>query len=575
MRFLAVVLLVACSSPAPPDLPVAYPRLGPQPREISFGRITSPQTRRLTVRNIGDTGSVLRVDEVRLDSGDFVVEGTPGVAPFTLDVTATAATPGFKSAELELVGNSGTVRVALSAEVVPYLPCELQLSTPRIDFGLVSEVETLAFELRSTSLGACALSQFELTGSTVFSFPSGQLPLEVFPGEVATLRVRVTPALSLQGAQTGTLRIGALRLELVATLALSCLTITPNDFDFGTVRIGCASLPRSFAIYNVCHAPVALSSVRKLGDAFHLPPSLPGSFAPGSAPGFLRVEFRPVDAGPSSGAIILTVDQLGQPVDHVVTLRGAGDGFTMNTDTFRIVAPPKVDLLVVLDDGASMAPRRMSVAENLDRILENQLWAGSDLNLGLTTSSADGGLVGPVLSSRAPMLRDLFAQQLASVGFTGPDAPPLLASAVAAAPGLRRDGGFLSVLSISDGDDRSPLPVATYTLQLPGSFSAIGPKADGGQPRAQAAVTARNGLAGDIADPRWSDAFTFGTIGQPERTDFFLTAAPVPGTLQVKVNGVDPPAGAWSYDAVKNAIVFPPGTLPDDAILVVTYDVRC
>mgnify|MGYP001420207243 CR=1 FL=1 len=584
---LLVVTAVACSPGTSPRLPVPQPRLQVQPERVDFLRIVEPASRQLKIRNVGDPGTELVLEPPRLESADFTVSDS-------LVVTATAATPGFKAAELVLVSNGGTVRVPLGADVVPLEPCVFLVSPAQLDFGLVTApaIKSANVTVRSSGAGACFISDVEIVGSSVFSVPAAQLPLQLLPGQERLLRVDATPGAA--GQHKATLRIGPHQVRLVATVPGACLTISPSDLDFGTVQQRCPSPRRTFAIYNTCVAPVTVASYGLLAAGGVQPgtPSCPGptpcpeffidgtpsfeagtQFVAGAAPHTFALRYKPLDVGPDTGAFLLRVLQNGETVDYVVTVRGTGDVYVQQTDSYLVGRRPAVNLLLVLDDGPAMAGLRSSVTQNLEAFADYWFGGAFDTRIGVTTSSGDGGLLGPVISDRTPNARALFAQQLALIGVNGTATPPLLEIAVAASSAMARDGGHLGVISVSASDDASPAPVQTYTAQLD-SFSTVGPELDGGQPRARAAATELNGVIEDIHTPNWHFAFR-SNIGLPRSPwTFHLTAEPASAPV-VSVDGVPAPAGSWSFNSVMNAIVFQPFSIPEGSTVTVTYDVTC
>ena len=579
-------MIVACS--APPLPPVVMPQAKAQvlPAAVAFGRIAKETTRRLTVRNVGGEGSVLGVRVEPLSTPDFTFVLSGETAPVAIDVTATAASAGFKATTLEIVTTAGTVTVPVSADVAPTEGCELQVSTRQLDFGAVTAARTLEVTVRNAGAGVCTLARAELVPVTpVFSVAADQLPLQVLPGEARPLSVRATPIAGVRGRITATLRLGEVEVALAATLGVPCITVLPDDLDFGTVRQGCGSPARTVAIYDSC-ASGLLTRIEMLARApefqFVSTPTVPARLS--STPALFRVAYRPSDPGSDTGALQLVIDG----VDYVVTVRGIGEPAPVQTDTFHIAPRSKTDLLVVLDNSASMASHRASVAKNLDWLLLSWLYSGVDLQLGLTSSEPGGPVY--AVTSDSPDAGAVFSAKVAAIGTSGSDTTQLLASAVAALDGgFGRPGAQLSVLTISDSDDRSPLPVATYVSQLnavkpnlylypvgpervtaPAGCSYDGP---GGQLRSKSAAVLLGGFAEDICDPNWASAFQpiahFGA-----HWFFHLTGTPAAGTLRVTVNGQTPPVGAWRYEGLTNAVIF---TFPPEpgSTVVFTYDLEC
>src|SRR5258705_10022953 len=90
------------------------------------------------------------------------------------------------------------------------------------------------------------------------------------------------------------------------------------------------------------------------------PGFMAGSVIPSGAsmPVTFALKYKPLDDGPDTGAFLLKVTQNGQVVDYVVTLKGAGDNFGLNTDIFRQDSKPKADILLIIDDSGSMSDKQ-------------------------------------------------------------------------------------------------------------------------------------------------------------------------------------------------------------------------
>jgi len=334
MRFavvLPVLAVLSCGeTPPPPAEPRAHLRVDPP--QLAFGRVALPQTRVLSVRNLGDVGSELVLEPPVLDTQDFTVEVR---GENELAVTAAPSSPGWKTAELVLASSAGTVRVPLTAEALAKTTCDV-VAPMQVDFGGLGSLTRHVVDITTAGAGYCVLSNVALEPGSdeAFSVPEGQLPLVLVPGQWSPLTVAAQPRwVESSQALRGALRVGNRRIELTASLFLGCEIILPStDLNFGTVRTSCPAAPRTITVHNLCEGPVQLSALRMLGSTEFklLHTNLPLTASVGGVPGVITVQYAPSGDGPHTGAVAFKFGQL----DYVVTLRGTGDDFGSSTDTF-------------------------------------------------------------------------------------------------------------------------------------------------------------------------------------------------------------------------------------------------
>lgn len=216
--------------------------------------------------------------------------------------------------------------------------------------------------------------------------------------------------------------------------------------------------------------------------------------------------------------------------------------------------------------------------------------------------------VGPILKPSTSNVADAF-RSLVRVGTNGSGTEQGLETAVlaltpplstAANAGFLRADANLAVVVVTDADDQSPQPVAYYQsrlLNIKGAnrssmftFSNIGPylspaptgactyDGSGVANRYRSVVMGTGGVRAEICNTNWGA--TLQQLGQTAfgaRTQFFLTNQPAAGQpLDVKINGMSLPAGAWSYDSASNSINFTATSRPQAGqTLTITYPVTC
>ena len=533
-------------------------------------------------------------------------------------IRVTPAGVGSKDWEVTIYSNDPdepTFVVSIHAEAIVLPPCDYEVSPLTLNFGLVTppDYKDLSFTIKNKGQNAtdlCLISNLDLKSPTniIFSLPAGPLfDKELQPGQTMTVAARAWP----QGTVPATVTNAAGQVSfsisnpakpegivsLNATVAASCLTISPDDLNFGTVQKDCSSATKTFSIYNTCSSPVKINSYtmvspagEKAGSAncagtVDCPEFIAVSTAgiapntninPGAAPVTFSMKYHPINYGADNGAFLLKVTQNGTVVDYIVTLTGNGDTMGLNTDTFKQDSKPKADILLVIDNSCSMQDKQMALSVNFGSFIKYATTAQVDYHIGVTsTDDGDFGyLVGDASNPKVltPTTADVENKFKAKVnlGISGSGTEMSLLPSVMAltAPvitnqnaGFLRNDAVLAVVTVSDADDQSPQPVAYYVnllLNIKGaqqasqfSFNSVGPflsSAPSGcsydfvGPRTLAAVTATAGVKEEICTPDWSKALEqIGKNAFGYRTNFFITATPdltAGKTIVVKIDGM-------------------------------------
>ncbi|MBL8917802.1 MAG: hypothetical protein JNJ54_03000 [Myxococcaceae bacterium] len=435
------------------------------------------------------------------------------------------------------------VTVTVTARPVVLPPCNASVTPLSLAYGVVTPPNNkdLTFQIcnqapATMTSDICLITNLDLEAGTdaMFSLPAGAVAeKELAPQECMTVITRAWPQGMLPANPTNV--TGAVsfnlsnptqpqgRVQLTATLAPSCLVISPSTLDFGTVKAGCNSPARSFQLYNACPQPVrwvGSSLISAAGvpmgvggctsarcDEFSVATApivsgLPtctvgGTTGPclnqGGTPVTFQLRYRPLDIGADSGAYRIQVVQAGQQVDYLVTLQGRGDMDGSNTDTFRQDSRPKADILLVVDDSCSMSDKQMQLGQNFSSFIKFATTSQVDFQIGITTTDADDEnacpncVSGDLKASPAPNSTKIFTpttpnleMQFAAtvnVGINGSAIETCMAPAVRAltAPkitdpakngGLLRPDAVLAVVCVTDAQDQANQPVSFYLNQL-------------------------------------------------------------------------------------------------------------
>ena len=485
-------------------------------------------------------------------------------------------------------------------------PCRYSVSPARINFANAAPTAGVPVQIHNLDAApgaACLLTG--LTLSAPFAVQSSvTVPTRIEPGATLDVPVLFKPELSTPTTDStlhGEIANAAsFDIALHGARALACLTISPSDFDFGTLAIGCQKR-QTVAIYNTCSAPVTIEPATSNGADFTAAAFVQVTLQPGESTSG-RAVFTPSHFGQVNGALILHTTMATLPVDYVLTLRGSGDGVTRANDLFRQNVRPKGDLVFVLDDSPSMATHQDALRDQVRQFLSSEHLECLDLHIGV----ARGGSTVPgvftssfVTTAYDPHATDeVVANLLASAPTASNTQQLFLAAAQSFSssinPGFHRANTPASVVFISDGEDSSamppgdlvsllptdtfvtailspavPVPACTVdslsspTTRFSQALAAFGP----------ARIDVRN-----ICSAAWFDSVSFN--GECFRLSFFLTATPSAFPLDVKLDGqslaeVDSSGDpVWHYDAVSNAIVFVQGREPQGGqTLQISYTV--
>ena len=524
---------------------------------------------------------------------------------------------GLRAFEVRLYSNDPDqpmITTVVSANAVSLPPCDVEILPPALNFGVVAPPSSrdLGFTIRNRLTGLndrCLVSNFQVLPE--LGTPAGMPPifsladptlveLELQPGETRLVVVRAWP----QGAVPAMLaqvagRVGfsvadpiapQREIALSASVTSSCLTISPNSFDFGTVGRTCHSANRFFQIYNACATDVVINSAA-MGQAAGEPPGGPHCagttpcpefntvmgitggtrVTPGSStPVAFSLNYAPINDGPDRGAFVLNVLQAGQTLDYVVPLQGRGDLVGLNVDTL-VTGSARADVLLVIDDSCSMSDKQTALAQNMSSLLQSATAHQVDFQLGVTNtelagaSAAQAGLLHVsasgkrILRPTTPNLAAEFAN-LVNVGVTGysescmdPATRALTAPNIsdpAKNGGFLRDDAVLAVVCVTDARDQAPQSPSFYLNQLLNikgtqranqfTYNVMGPflpnapsgcsYEDPNDGRHDDMVAQTNGVKEEICTPNWSAALArIGTTAFGNQgNSLFLTARPDP-----------------------------------------------
>jgi hypothetical protein len=256
------------------------------------------------------------------------------------------------------------------------------------------------------------------------------------------------------------------------------------------------------------------------------------------------------------------------------------------------------DILVVIDDSASMAEEQERLGENFHAFTDVVAGAYADFQIGVVTTDVDvsdaGVLRGGVLTPDTPELEATFLEAV-TVGTKGSRyeqgyEASSLAVAAGANPGFVRSEARLHVVFLSDEDDQSDGRVPDYLDTLrdaagSGGFTAhaiVGDEPDGCASGIGAASAGTRYLTAAVqtsgyTDSICSDDYTeilerVGLDVAGLQDTYLLNQVAEPGTIQVWVDSVEMherDIDGWLYEPGDNAVVFSGLAIPRAGMQVV------
>lgn len=334
LRYLTLLCLISALGllTAPSFAAAAGGDLTPNPTQLDFGTqgLHQGSTPSQSVKFSNQTEADLNVSSVSIvgpDAADFPSNNDCGfVADETscgVSVAFNPATPGPKSAQIELVDDNGTVIVPLSGMAAAGT---LSGSSPSF------EPQPYFFGGQERNADISNLSAFAVAGTSAtiagpdaasFSIGFNGCQFVLNPGNNCNVGVSFNPSgagtynAQLELSNDGT--VNPLVIPLSATaLAGPNAVISPVQASFGDVAIGSASAPRTFTIENAGDYPLQVQQIFVLSGTPQLFPISADScsahvlFPAGTCQ--LTVEFHPNGAGERQGTVFVITNENG-PVD--------------------------------------------------------------------------------------------------------------------------------------------------------------------------------------------------------------------------------------------------------------------
>lgn len=631
------------------------------PRALDFGSVATSMssTKKLYVANTS-CGSDVWIEGLSLTGAQEFSAGTARPPPYRLaqgevteiSVSFSPATSGAYESLLKIEATDeqrqplarppADVPLVGNARNLP--PCEFVMLPPRLDFGAVSANTTssLAFTVKNVGEDACFFTNVALTPNSSPEFRlSSSVPSSFIldPQELEDIIVRFNPRgignfMANLEFYVSDPSDSYRSYPIVGRAVTGCLSIQPNELDFGTVFVGCASPTRQAVVTNGCTEAVTIQSMTKgAGNSTEFSisqqPSFPRTLNPGDS--FLvELTYTPVDDGFDSLPIYFD----DGTERRLLSVGGEGEINPSQTDRFEQADRAKVDVLFVIDNSGSMMEEQDAIGRNFSSFLKFALAQGIDYHIGVTTtgiapspggwSSCPGGVEGGeagrlfpvdnssprIITPSTPNAQTVFAnnvkvgvchwlEQGMEAAYRALSAPlvnnaddPRTPISMDGNGGLLRPDAKLAVVYVSDEEDQSPQTVEFYATHLnslkanPAQISVsaiVGPQDLASCPTASSSglrymdlALRTGGVIESICTADWASSLEkLGQNAFGPSTVFQLSQRPGdPAKLRVRVNGAD--ATGWRYDPASNAVIFEQATAPASGSRVeIRYPLGC
>jgi hypothetical protein len=421
------------------------------------------------------------------------------------------------------------------------------------------------------------------------------------PGNSAQFSVTFTP-------ETAVLSEGEVLIESddpdEPTLAVPLLgegiapiiDVTPTDYDFGTLFIGCEGL-QPVTITNTGNADLVISSLEYstasatdfgFDDGTDTQGPLPWTLT-ASESAEVFISYAPYDE--YADAAYLSIDS-NDPYTPSVTVKqeGMGELYGTNLDAYEQPLKGMTDIILAVDRSCSMDDNIINVQNNFDIFITAMVDLDADYHVAATVED-NGCINGSDIwidnTFTASDAQDTITAQInlgMSYGSNTERAFMMLESTLAEAvvsggcnDGLIREDARLNLVGVSDEPEQSVNNYADYVSLFQSLkndpddvvMHAIGGDYPNGCASADAytgfyeATVATGGLFLSICATDFGshlEALAEGSTA--DLSSFELTEWPVPSTVIVKLDGVTTTVG-WDYNPTDNAIDFDSDYVPE------------
>ncbi|HEU0036688.1 MAG TPA: choice-of-anchor D domain-containing protein [Kofleriaceae bacterium] len=287
------------------------------PTSLAFGNVrvgTTSATKNVTISNPGTT--TLNVNPPSATAPFVVVNAAPIAIPpgasATVKVAFAPTATGSATGTVSITSDASPTATIVTCTGTGVAP-QITVSPSALAFGEVRTGTTStgqAVTITNSGTASLTISNLALPGGFTVSAPA--VPFGILPGASTTLTVKFAP--TVDGPASGNLVITSNAASSPTAVALSGtgvsprIAVAPSSHDFGDVRVGTSSVPRTFTIQNPGNVTATVTAITVPAPFVATGvPSLPAQLAPGGSLAF-DVTFAPTARASIAKAIAVTSD---------------------------------------------------------------------------------------------------------------------------------------------------------------------------------------------------------------------------------------------------------------------------
>ena len=349
VAFSSVGLLAGCSGLISGAKTAIQEAFQLNPTSVSFGKVGvgKQATQSISISNTGTTTA--SITQATFSNPQFSLSGatfpmsmaTGQSSNWTIAVTPTSA--GTITGTLTVLGSDGSSSATLNLSATAVTPgAQISLSSSAVQFGTVSIGSTGNANLAISNTGGTdlSISVISITGPE-FGLTGISTPKTISAGQSVPVALAFKPTAA--GALSGSLTITSndptnptMTVSLNgtgSTAAVGQLQDVPSSLSFGSVSVG-SSGTKQITLSNTGNAAVQITSIAAAGTGFSVNGlTVPYTLNP-SATATLNVIFAPTTGGSVSGNITVISDANGSPLKIPVSGTGLQAGLSVTPSSF-------------------------------------------------------------------------------------------------------------------------------------------------------------------------------------------------------------------------------------------------
>ena len=366
----------------------------------------------------------------------------------------------------------------------------------------------------------------------------------------------------------------------------AAIHVEPYDYDFGEVDVNCEN-EYDVVVTSIGTEPLIIDNL----DYAHTPElelignhKFPIYLEPGDTL-VLTFEYNEVDLIPDTGRMFIYSNALGKR-EQMITHQGVGVATGNKIDVFEQEEINKADILFVIDNSCSMIDEQTGMADNAENFIDDLVTAGVDFEISVITTDDPTPVSDPITPDTTDPAKEF--SDAVSRGNSGSGFEMGQEMAKQALDPIRgmihpREDAALSVVVVSDEDDFSPLTELEYydfflsikEEELFFFHSVVSLGFGCGMGMGDRYIDQSNltgGMYLDICSPWGDNLNTIANSNYIIAAQYPLTQVPVPGTVEVFLDGI-PLKKGWYYDIASNSVILEDrGLVVGDEMFQVMYD---